>query len=78
MTLALGVVIFFSWLAFWKYNALLFMLAAGSSVMTGFYWYDTYTTNLGLAIGILLVAYSLVCLGFALQCIFWKGKRNEE
>lgn len=78
MILAGCAVIFFSVLAFWKYNALLFMITAGASVMTGLYWRDTYTTNIGLAIGTLLVAYSLVCLGFALQCIFWKGKTREE
>ena len=70
--------IFLSVLAFWKYNALIFMLAAGMSAITGLYWYDVYTTNWGLAIGILLVAYALVCLGFGLQCIFWKGKTSEQ
>ena len=77
MILAFFVVVFFSLLAFWRYNALLFMLAAGGSVMTGFYWRDTYTTNLGLAIGILLVVYGIVCLGFALPCIFWRKQASE-
>lgn len=68
---------FFSWMAFWRYNALLFMLAAGASLITGLYWYDTYTNELGLAMGILLIAYSVVCLGFAAQCIFWRKKSEE-
>lgn len=77
MILAGCAVIFFSVLAFWRYNALLFMLAAGASLMTGLYWYDTYTNELGLAMGILLIAYSLVCLGFAMQCIFWRKPKSE-
>lgn len=78
MILAGCAVVFFSWVAFWKHNALMFLLAAGASLMTGFYWYDTYTNNLGLSIGILLIAYSLVCFGFALGCIFWREKTSEE
>ena len=77
MILAFFVVVFFSLLAFWRYNALLFMLTAGTSVMTGLYWRDTYTTNLGLSIGILLVTYAFICLGFALGCIFGRKQAGE-
>jgi len=77
LVLAGCAVVFFSCLAVWRYNALPFMLAAGASLMTGLYWYDTYTTELGLGIGLLLIAYSVVCLGFAMQCIFWRKKSEE-
>ena len=78
MILAGVVVVFFSWLAFWKHDALLFMLVAGMSIMTGFYWYDIYATNTGLAIGIMLIAYSLICLIFALGCLFKRRRTSEE
>lgn len=77
MILAFCAVIFFSCLAFWKYDALLFMITAGASVMTGFYWRDTYTNELGLSIGILLVVYGLVCLIFALGCLFKRRRASE-
>jgi len=78
LVLAGCAVVFFSMLAFWRYNAVMFMLASGASLITGLYWYDAYTDELGLAVGILLVAYSMVCLGFALQCIFWRKPASEE
>ena len=71
-------VVFFSVLAFWKENALVFMLAGGVSMMTGLYWYDVYTNSIGLSVSLVLIAYSLVCFGFALRCIFWKKYRNED
>lgn len=78
MILAGCAVAFFSWMAFWKHNALMFMLAAGASLITGFYWYDTYTNNLGLGISLMLLAYSLVCFGFALGSLFKRERKSEE
>lgn len=78
MILALAVVIFFSVMGFWRLNPLLFMLAAGSSLMLGLYWYDAFTDNLGLTIGLMLIVYSLVCAGFAFKCIFWRERPSEE
>lgn len=69
------VVVFFSCLAFWKYNTLLFMVAYGTSLMLGLQWYDVYTTNSGLSVSLMLISYSLVCAGFAFTCIF---KRTTE
>jgi len=71
-------VVFFSLLAYWRPNPLPFMLAAGSSLMLGLQWYDVYTTNTGLTIGLMLIAYSFVCVAFAFRCIFWKESRDEE
>jgi len=72
------VIALFSVLAFWKLNALLFMLAAGISLMVGLQWYDVYTTPAGLTISLMILAYSLVCLGFAFKCIFWKPYEGER
>ena len=73
-----GVLALFSILAFWRFNALMFILVGGVSIFLGLYWYDAFDNNLGLAIGILLVAYALVCLGFAFRCIFWRDRLREE
>ena len=64
------VVAFFTAIGYWRQNALLFMLAAGASIMVGFKWYDSYTTAIGMTAGLVLIANSLVCLGFAFSCIF--------
>lgn len=78
MLWAAAVVAFFSLLAFWKNNAILFMLTAGASIMVGLQWYDVYTTDTGLAISLMLIAYSLVCIGFAFACIFRRERKVEE
>lgn len=67
-----------SYLAFWRWNPVLFMLTAGASIVFGFYWYDAFTTNLGLALGLMMMAYALVCVGFAFRCIFWRNKEINE
>ena len=71
-TVELIPVTLFSILAFWKPNAVLFMLVAGSSLILGLHWYDVYTTNIGLTIGLLLVAYGLFCIGMAFRMLFWR------
>jgi len=78
LVLAGCVVVLFSALAFWRSHFLLFMVAAGASAITGLYWYDTYTNKLGLAISLMLLAYSLICLGFAFRLIFWRDRLSED
>ena len=73
-----SVVVFFSLLAFWRLNALMFMMAAGASIMLGLQWYDIYTTNTGLGISLMIIAYSIVCIAFAFKCLFPKENRSEE
>lgn len=68
----------FSFLAFWKLNALLFMLTAGISLMVGLQWYDVYTTSAGLTVGLMMIAYAFVCIAFAFRCLFWRGTISEE
>jgi len=65
-------VVFFSLLAFWKGNAILFIICGGVSLMSGFYCFDVYTSDLGLSISLMLIVYSLLCLGLAFRCIFWR------
>ena len=78
LALAGAIVIFFSLLAFWRHDALMFMLAAGVSIMLGLYWFDTYTNNLGLTIGLSLIGYGFCCLGFAFRMIFWRDRLSED
>ena len=70
-------VAFFSTMAFWSRNALLFMLAGGASFALGAQWYDTYTNIYGLTISLLFIAYSLVCLGFAFRIMFFYYKKRN-
>lgn len=71
-------VVLFSFLAFWKLNPVLFMIAAGASLMSGLYWYDYFTTELGLSIGLMLIAYAFICVSFAYGTIFWRDRLREE
>jgi len=70
-------VAFFSTMAFWKESSLMFMLSGGSAFALGLQWYDTYTTIHGLSIALMLICYSLVCLGFAFRCIFFYYKKRN-
>ena len=78
LILPLAAMVLFSVIAFWKYNALTFMMVAGLSIMSGFYWYDVFTDDTGLSISLVLIAYSFVCVGFAFRLIFWKEGLREE
>ena len=77
MTLAACAVAFFSLLAFWRFNAILFMITAGISLMVGLQWFDVYATDTGLTISLMLMAYSLVCIGIAFRCLFWREYKIE-
>lgn len=61
-----------SLLAFWKPNALLFLLVGGLSVMAGLNWYNIYTTPVGLTTALMLVAYGFIGFGYAIKCLVWK------
>jgi len=74
--LSIAVLFIFSALGFWRFNSLMFMLAAGASLMAGFYWYDVFTNDAGLGISLMIWAYSTICLGFAFMCIFRKAPRD--
>ena len=75
--LALSALGLFSVLAFWKPNAVLFMLMAGISIILGLTWYDLYTTNMGLTMGLMLIAYALFCIGMAFRLLFWRQEIED-
>ena len=70
--LAFFIMAFFSIMAFWKANAQIFMICGGVSLMTGLYTYDVYTSDIGLSISLMFIAYAFLCLGLAFRCIFWR------
>jgi len=72
LVLAGAAVVFFSVLAFWKSNAIMFMVAGGASLMLGLYWFDVYISGIGLTLSLVFIGYSLVCLSLAFKCIFWR------
>ena len=75
MSLALpgAAIVLFSILGWWRPNwrpsALMFMIAAGVSITMGLQWFETYTSNMGLTMGLMLIAYSFVCIGMALNAL---------
>ncbi len=74
-------VVLFTILGAWKpasMGPLMFMLAAGASMMTGLYWWDAFKNNVGLTVSLMLIAYSLACFGLALKCILWQGAENDD
>ena len=62
--------VLFSVLAFWKGHALLFLILGGISLFIGLKWFDVYTNDIGLAIGMGLILYGLVSLGMAFPALF--------
>lgn len=74
-------VIFFSILAFWKNNPVIYQLTAGISMMTGLCAPDIIsgqydTTNFGVTIAVSLIAYSLFCVGMAYIYLFWETEKS--
>jgi hypothetical protein len=70
-------VIFFSGLGYWRPSPLPFMLSAGAALMLGLQWFDTYTTNIGLSVSMMLILYSFVCVAYAYGLIFWKDRLHD-
>lgn len=65
--------------AFWKENYVLFMVAAGVSMISGLYGPDLIngqyeTTGYGIAFGFALLVYSLICCGFTFRLMFWSDE----
>ena len=78
LVLAGCAVVFFSLIAFWKSNAIVFMVAGGASLLLGLYWFDVYTSDIGLTLSLVFIGYSLLCLGLAFRYIFWREDILEE
>ena len=63
---------FFSALAFWKSNPVLFIMAGSCAFFNGLNWYDAFGTHEALAISLMLIVYCFICWGFAFKYIFWR------
>ncbi len=73
----LVLIIIFSVLMAWKENAMLCMATAGLTMIAGLYAPDMMggvhiTTGIGLTAGLVLIAYSLLCCGWAFRLMFWE------
>jgi hypothetical protein len=70
----LALVILFTVLAYWRGNPVLFMLAAGASIMVGLYTPDALKglnySNFGVTIGLMVILYSFLCIGLAFANAF--------
>ena len=62
--------IFFSVIAFWRDNSVMFGLAAGVAIAVGFSCYDLQSSPFMFGIALVLWAYSIACLIFGLMCMF--------
>ncbi len=76
--MAFSALAFFSFLAFWKPNAPLFMVIGAIALFTGFKWFDVYTTDTGLAISLMIISYGFIAWGFAFRCIFIRERGGED
>jgi hypothetical protein len=69
-------------LAAWKGFPAIFMINAGIAMMCGLYAPDALRalnySNFGISIGLMLIMYSFVCLGFAYANLFRKQEGREE
>jgi hypothetical protein len=70
--------VFFSLLAFWRRNPVLFMIAAGVAILLGFSWWDTYPTDTGLGISLMLIVFSFTLVGFAFRYVFWAKPKYDK
>jgi hypothetical protein len=76
------IIVFLSYLAYWRGNPVFFMLVAGASIIIGLYTpdalgamgYDTF----GVSIGLMLIAYSFVNIALAFGSLFRGPSEGEE
>jgi hypothetical protein len=53
------------------------MMLSGFSSITGLQFYEVYTNEMGMAISLGLVAYSLLCIGYAYKVVFYVGGDDD-
>lgn len=75
------IIVFLSFLAYWRGNPIFFMLTSGVSIIVGLHTPDAlkplgYST-FGISIGLMLIGYSFVNIALAYGNLF-KGKEDEE
>jgi hypothetical protein len=68
------IMVVLSLLAYWRGNASFWMITAGVSLMMGLYspraLYSLGPDTFGVGIGLLIIMYAFVCIGFAYAEIF--------
>ncbi len=88
--MAILIVALFSVLAFWRPNAILFMMLAAVSLMTGFAMPDlmidlpvpmglaaswSSTTELDITLAMSFIIYGFLCAGLAFRTMLWREER---
>ena len=75
---AFAILAFFSFLAFWRLHPVLFLAVAGVAMETGLYtphlMSGDVSTPLSQTIGLMIMLYSLVCIGFGYYTLFQGGE----
>lgn len=71
--------VFFSALAWWRYNAVAMLCAGGCSYITFYQWGNTYSNNYGFGVAIMFFVYALACIGYGFRLMFWnKGAGDDD
>ena len=65
----IAVVALFSMLGFWRLNSISFFVAAGSSLMTAFHFYDYFDNDFALGISLMFLLWAIACLGYGLKML---------
>ena len=78
MALQLAALAVVSLIAHLEKNAAMWVIAGAMAAFTGFYWFDTFETNLGLAFGICFLIYCLVCFSIAIRVMLTKKGPEDE
>ncbi|NVM23514.1 MAG: hypothetical protein HWN68_17245 [Desulfobacterales bacterium] len=77
MEIELSVLALLSLVAYLEKNAIFWMMTGAASLFIGFYWYDMFTTNLGLAVGLCFIGYWLVSWSIAFKCMLFKDRADK-
>lgn len=83
LALLISILALFSGLAFWKPNAVMFMVTGAMSMMSGLNAPDmisstTSTSSTDITLALSLVAYSFFCLAMAFRVMFWDGGAEAD
>lgn len=69
------VTVMVTWLAFWRRDLFLYLLAAPVTVMFGFAWYETYPADFGLVGAVVIIAIGAYCAWKVLENLYDKLMR---
>ena len=65
----IAVIVLFSALAFWKMNSVSFFVAAGSSLMVHYHFYDYFDNDFALGISMMFLLWAIACLGYGIKAL---------